>query len=1044
MRPQVPIDRSKTHSDQSHSWTERWTSPIHDNQSLESSLPLKPNSANRWKAKTKAQAREWPRSLDGILATNSGALREIRNYEQLVGSIGRFESLSVSSSFDMARAQANPEHKDNECVPPPQEYHHQQLHRRPMTVKAFSKSMETASPTNLSPSSITEEGPRPRTLEYWDKERQKEERDGNWERWHTNVDSLDAGRLSYHALADNVASPNSVSENKRPVAIFGNNTYPTQSYRPSAPPTQVTPFRCHGASSSFQPEQPTQALPPAKTISILDMISPANLWKTCSPAIPPLQDDERKDHYTPSFRISREISEQSSEKDSARGSYEKSADVFGDNTRHNEMVERHRQHQPEAYEQIINWSHPALLDGTRDATRRAQQSPRVGTPHKSVSHGSYNQISTSRISTPDVRNRQSPTMSQIREDLWGHSVDGQIAPIAPDNAGSPTRALSQRHASAYPFIDDFDPFDIGCLQKTTQTQDQIQTGCTTPRMSNNRLIFSDENATTASQRHSSLEPCKRDTKPRRKRSTSVVGPENNRLHSRDPLVACATNTKTNGGHGSHLFSDQDSGDHSKNGKWFDESGGIDKIRHHSGAQQSTLRNYEMLRSMERGSDHVDAEILRQPTLPLNSKSRPFSVTRKALKYDVGKLENCKKTSNAANVYVAYLRFGPNPTEILQLCEHPVRADAKSKNGEVPLKVLASSISTTDCEIRRGEWTSILLDPYIIPGASLVGVVGRMEQKKRCCFKEGDVVLGLVTTGANARYASVPKDVLVRIPPSIDPCVAVCLCEIYLTAFQALHLGQRGNLRYRSDAFRGKSILILCGSSNLGHALIEVASAGGAEYCYALANEGRHEGIRHRGGIPLSMNPDQWLTLIGRQIHILVVVADSNGLHTDDVTPAHFKAVRDDGQVIFIGPPGVNPRKGNDTSSAPSGRPETSSSSPNPSRLMCKSLKGSLLERSNFFNLFDSWGVDPKMGRRDLEHLITMLEEERIRPVVLERVPLSKVARVHSILESRRVPGFIVCAPWIHEPCQQLLGARAMSTSSTDSSIRPSSCEHAWL
>jgi len=209
----------------------------------------------------------------------------------------------------------------------------------------------------------------------------------------------------------------------------------------------------------------------------------------------------------------------------------------------------------------------------------------------------------------------------------------------------------------------------------------------------------------------------------------------------------------------------------------------------------------------------------------------------------------------------------------------------------------------------------------------------------------------------------------------------------------------------------------------------VASAGGAEYCYALAKEGRHEGIRHRGGIPLSMNPDQWLTLIGRQIHILVVVADSNGLHKDDVTPAHFKAVRDDGHVIFIGPPGVNPRNANE---APSGRP-LSSSSPNPSRLMCKSLKGSLLERSNFFNLFDSWGFDPKMGRRDLEHLITMLEEERIRPVVLERVPLSKVARVHSILETRSVPGFIVCAPWIHEPCQQLLSAHAISLSSTDSS-----------
>jgi NADPH:quinone reductase-like Zn-dependent oxidoreductase len=163
----------------------------------------------------------------------------------------------------------------------------------------------------------------------------------------------------------------------------------------------------------------------------------------------------------------------------------------------------------------------------------------------------------------------------------------------------------------------------------------------------------------------------------------------------------------------------------------------------------------------------------------------------------------------------------------------------------------------------------------------------------------------------------------------------------------------------------------------------------------------------------------------------VVVADSNGLYTDDVTPDHFKAVCDDGQVIFIGPPGVDPKEAENNTAW--GRSSTSSSSPHPSRLICKSIKGSLVERSNFFNLFDSWGFDPKLGRRDLEHLVTLLESGRIRPIVLERVPLSKVARVHSILESMKVPGFIVCTPWIHEPpSQQLLGAHALSSSTATS------------
>ena len=73
-----------------------------------------------------------------------------------------------------------------------------------------------------------------------------------------------------------------------------------------------------------------------------------------------------------------------------------------------------------------------------------------------------------------------------------------------------------------------------------------------------------------------------------------------------------------------------------------------------------------------------------------------------------------------------------------------------------------------------------------------------------------------------------------------------------------------------------------------------------------------------------------------------------------------------------------------------------------------------MDRSFAFNVFDSWDADPKLCKRDLEHLLELLEDHHLKPDILERVPLSKVGKVHSILETKKIPGFIVCSAWMTE------------------------------
>lgn len=313
---------------------------------------------------------------------------------------------------------------------------------------------------------------------------------------------------------------------------------------------------------------------------------------------------------------------------------------------------------------------------------------------------------------------------------------------------------------------------------------------------------------------------------------------------------------------------------------------------------------------------------------------------------------------------------------------------------------SSTISATDCEIRRGEWADVRLSPYIIPGTTFVGEIHNTKRKLAFSnFKPGDRVMALVKSGCNARYICIPRDKMVKVPQGVDPELAVCMAETYLTAFQVLHFGQRASTRYRDNALKGRSFLLLGGYSSLGHALIQVSLACGADFCYVLAKGKQFEAISRLGAIPLSKDPDGWLTLIGKRIDAIITVKDNN-LCTEQVTKEHLKTLTNEGQVIVIGQPGVeNAFQVASTSTT---------------KLMCKSHRNKLSERSECYNVFDSQASNPRQYKKDLEHLLSLLEDDKVEPEILERIPLSKIPKAQNIVESKRLSGHIICKPWSKE------------------------------
>ena len=79
------------------------------------------------------------------------------------------------------------------------------------------------------------------------------------------------------------------------------------------------------------------------------------------------------------------------------------------------------------------------------------------------------------------------------------------------------------------------------------------------------------------------------------------------------------------------------------------------------------------------------------------------------------------------------------------------------------------------------------------------------------------------------------------------------------------------------------------------------------------------------------------------------------------------------------------------------------------------MQGELLERIRFSRpvaiALLTHGCDARQ-QRDIAYLLQLLEKKEIKPKVLDRMPLSKVARTQEVLEMKQIHGFIVCEPWI--------------------------------
>ena len=173
--------------------------------------------------------------------------------------------------------------------------------------------------------------------------------------------------------------------------------------------------------------------------------------------------------------------------------------------------------------------------------------------------------------------------------------------------------------------------------------------------------------------------------------------------------------------------------------------------------------------------------------------------------------------------VVYEKYGPPEVFQLKEVEKPVL-----KDNEVLVKVLASTVTATDCVFRKGEpkfsrlFTGITKPKNQILGSEFAGVIEAVGNGVKL-FKVGDRIMGTTPGyGSYAEYICLPeeKSTLAKMPSNKSFEEAIACCDGFLTSLPFLR--DKGKIQ------KGNKTLIIGASGSVGSAGVQIAKYFGAE------------------------------------------------------------------------------------------------------------------------------------------------------------------------------------------------------------------------
>jgi len=331
-------------------------------------------------------------------------------------------------------------------------------------------------------------------------------------------------------------------------------------------------------------------------------------------------------------------------------------------------------------------------------------------------------------------------------------------------------------------------------------------------------------------------------------------------------------------------------------------------------------------------------------------------------------------------------------------------------GEVGVRVLAAGVSYTDAMLRAGSYLGVPKPPFT-PGYELVGIV---EELGPGCsrLRVGDRIGTLTVWGADAERVCVLEANAVEVPEDIDAGQIMSLVFTHMTAYQLLHR--------TAKVKSGEAVLVHGAAGRVGTAVLELGAVAGLRM-YGTASARDREKVERLGAAFIDYRNEDFLTRVRELTNGegLDVALDGFG---GGLSLRSFRALRPGGRLVVFGHSGTvaNGRKSwrgwIKWYAATAAVSLWGLLSPRRRVLVYrvqKLRKGhQWLPVSGRHPALPVGGGprDPDWFREDFSALLNLLREEKIHPVVAERLPLSEARHAHELLESSADKGKLVLVP----------------------------------
>ena len=330
--------------------------------------------------------------------------------------------------------------------------------------------------------------------------------------------------------------------------------------------------------------------------------------------------------------------------------------------------------------------------------------------------------------------------------------------------------------------------------------------------------------------------------------------------------------------------------------------------------------------------------------------------------------------------------GPDALQVLEEdCPEP-------KDGEVRVRVLAAGVSLPDLLAREGVHPETPLVPFT-PGWDLVGVVDRLGDGVSG-IEPGRIVAAMPISGAYAEFVCLPQRELVPVPSGLDPAEVVSLVLNYITAYQMLHRSAK--------VTSGQGVLIHGAAGGVGSALLQLGRLAGLKMYGTCSSRGA-SAVSDLGGIPIDYQQQDFVTEVHR------LTGEGVDAVFDSIGGTHIwrsrKALHPGGRVVAYGLTG-SLRRGR-LASGYSGRRDRFSGI----AIFGVYIAGSWLlpgrKRVVPYSIQTLKRLKPALFRQDLITVFDLLRQQKIKPLIAQRLPLAEARQAHELLGKGGVIGKIV-------------------------------------